>query len=112
MGTIVKRPRKGGGVAYLAQISIMRKGKVAFRQSQTFDREKLAAAWITKREAELSKPGALLQPAGAEGSATLADAIDRYSKDTRRAPGRTKAQVLRTIKMHDIASLRCGDITS
>jgi integrase len=114
MGTIVKRPRKGGGVGYLAQISIMREGKIVFRQSRTFDRERIAAAWIAKRESELAKPGALSQAAaGARATTkTLADAIDRYSEDTLRAPGRTKTQVLRTIKTHNIASMRCEEITS
>jgi hypothetical protein len=114
MGTIVKRPRKGRGVAYLAQISIMQDHKIVFRQAKTFDGEKGAAAWIAKRKAELAKTGALSEAAiasGARGS-TLGDAIDRYSADTLRAPGRTKTQTLRAIRAHDLGSMRCSAIGS
>ena len=107
MGTIVPRPRKGGTTAYLAQIFLMRGGR-KLREARTFDREKVARAWIDKREAELSKPGALARAP----KATLADAVDRYILESRRPLGKTKNQVLRTIKTHDIAALRCGAIGS
>jgi hypothetical protein len=38
--------------------------------------------------------------------------IDRYVAESQKKIGRTKAQVLRTIKTHDIAELRCSEITS
>ena len=38
--------------------------------------------------------------------------IDRYTRDSRRALGRTKAQVLRSIKAFDLAGMRCSAITS
>ena len=43
---------------------------------------------------------------------TLAGAIDRYIAESKRKIGRTKAQVLRTIKTYDIADMRCSKITS
>jgi len=43
MGTILKRPRQDGTVAYLAQIAINGKG-VTHREAQTFDRERHARA--------------------------------------------------------------------
>lgn len=43
---------------------------------------------------------------------SLADAIDRYSAESRKAIGRTKAQVLASIKEYDIANLGCGEIRS
>jgi hypothetical protein len=51
MGSIVERKRKDGTPAFLAQISIMRKG-IVYRENETFDRRPAAAAWLKKREAE------------------------------------------------------------
>ncbi len=39
-------------------------------------------------------------------------AIDRYTAESEKAIGRTKAQVLRSIKSFDIADLSCDEITS
>ena len=112
MGTILKRARRDGTSAYLAQIAIMRKG-VVHREAKTFDREKIAKTWIEKREAELAKPGALsARGVARREGATLADAIDRYTSTSKKAMGRTKAQVLRTIKAGDLGELKCSEITS
>jgi len=43
--------------------------------------------------------------------ATLADANDRYITTTSKAIGRTKAQVLRSIKSHAIADMTCAKLT-
>lgn len=43
---------------------------------------------------------------------TLAAVIDRYTNESIKRIGRTKAQVLRTIKTYDIANKRCSEITS
>ena len=112
MGTVTPRPRKDGSTGYLAQISIMREGAIVFRQSKTFDRAPAANAWIKKREAELAKPGALTRAEPAKSAPTLAHAIDRYNEESLRKAGKTKTQVLNKIKTHDIAAMRCGDITS
>lgn len=99
-------------MAYMAQIMIMRDRKIAHRESKTFDRKQAASAWIKKREAELSKPNAILGTKQTERNPTLAQAIDRYLTESRRAMGRTKAQVLATIKTHDIADQKCDEIRS
>ena len=44
MGTIIGRTRKDGTAAYVAQILIKRKGLIAHRESQTFDRKQAAKA--------------------------------------------------------------------
>lgn len=111
MGTIVERPRKDGTVAYMAQIAVMREGR-SHRESKTFDREPAAAAWIRKREKELRAPGGLAAATAARRNATLGDAIDRYTKESRKELGRTKAQVLRSIKEDEIADIPCADLTS
>ena len=38
--------------------------------------------------------------------------IDRYIAESKRDIGRTKTQVLRTIKTFDIAEMKCSEITS
>jgi integrase len=112
MGTIIERARKDGSTAYMAQIMIMRDRKVVHRESKTFDRRPAATAWIRKREAELAKPDAALGVKQGGRNPTLAQAIDRYITESRRALGRTKAQVLAAIKSHDIAGMACADIRS
>lgn len=110
MGTIVSRKRKDGSTGHTAQIVIKRGGKIVHRQAQTFDRKAAAEAWIKRRETELSEPGALERAKNPGG--TLADAIDKYVETSLKAIGRTKAQVLRSIKDYDIANMDCGAITS
>lgn len=110
MGTIIQRPRRDGTIAYLAQVTVKRKGRIVHRESRTFDRRPVAAAWIKKREKDLSTPGGI--EAARARHPTLAMAIDRYVAESLKAIGRTKAQVLRAIKSYDIADKRCEDITS
>lgn len=115
MGTIIKRRRKNGTIAWLAQISVMRQGKVLLRESQTFERRSTAAAWIENREESLARPGALdalkTQPKSKK-TPTLRDAIDRYVQESNKQIGRTKTQVLKSIKTFDIADQHCDAITS
>jgi integrase len=112
MGTIIERKRDKG-TRYTAQIRIKRDGRVVHTEAQTFSGRDVAKAWIVKREKALAKPGgleaAMTAPKG--NSHTLADAIDRYLEETEKKPGRTKAQVLRTIKTLDIAGKPCDLIT-
>lgn len=108
MGTITERRRKDGTSAYLAQIVIKRGGKIVHRENQTHPSHKKAAAWIARREDELAMPGALDDPE----NPTLADVIDKYVATSRRDIGRTKAQVLRSLKQYSIAGQRCNTITS
>jgi integrase len=108
MGSIVSRKRKDGTVGHTAQIRIKHVGKVVFTESQTFDRKPAAQAWLKKRETELAQPGALTQPKDPQ----LKDVIDQYNQENQKAHGKTKTQVLDTIRAADIGSLRCSEITS
>jgi len=110
MGTILARKRKDGTTGYTAQVLRKQKGKIVHREAKTFDRKAAAEAWIKKRETELAEPGALERAKAPD--ATLADAIDRYILESRKAIGRTKAQVLRSIKGYDIADMDCAAIRS
>lgn len=112
MGTITERRLKNGKVVYTAQIRVMRDGKKA-SASSTFDRRQTAEAWLKRKEAETIRPGGFdrLSVAKTRG-ATLADAIDKYVKSSAREIGKTKAQVLKSIKTFDIGALACADINS
>lgn len=112
MGTIVARKRKNGTTAYMAKIILKREGEIVHRETETFDRRPAAAAWIAKREEELSKPGAIERAKIAENDPPLADVIDRYIAESEKEIGKTKAQVLRSIKSYSIAKLRCSLIGS
>lgn len=115
MGSTIKRKRKDGSVAWLAQIAIRRAGKTIWRENRTFELRSVAAAWIEKREKNLAKPGALENlPIGESRrrEVTLGDAIDKYVEDSAKAIGRTKAQVLKSIKEFDIANKFCAEIDS
>ena len=108
MGTIIARRRKDGTTGYTAQIVIKRNGHTVHREAQTFDRKQAANAWLSRRETELAKPGGLDR----REDPTLGDVIDRYIAESELELGRTKSQVLDTIKERDIADCRCSEITS
>lgn len=110
MGTIVARPRADGTMAFMAKIVVKSNGKIVHRESKTFDRRPAAVAWAAKREKELKQPGEIER--AKRPRATLADAIDRYTEDSVKRIGRTKAQVLEAIKRHPIAAKECDRITS
>lgn len=107
MGTIVARKRGNGTTGYTAQIVRKVKGEKPYREAKTFDRKQAAQAWLSRREAELDKGGL-----NRSDDPPLRDVIDRYIKDSVKKIGRTKAQVLRTIKNYDVADLRCSKVTS
>lgn len=109
MGSITTRKRKDGTFGYTARVRIMRDGKT-YQEAETFDRKQAAQAWIKKRETELAVPGAIERTQREDP--ILADAIDRYTKESIKEIGRTKAQVLRAIKTYDIANRKCSEITS
>lgn len=110
MGTIIARKRQNGSTGYTAQILRKQKGAIVHREAKTFDRKQVAQAWINRRETELSEPGALERAKAPK--VTLADAIDRYISESKKEIGRTKAQVLRSIKDYDIAKMDCAAIRS
>lgn len=108
MGTIIPRKRKDGTIGHTAVIRIKRAGKVIHTETQTFDRDQAAKAWIKKRETELAQPGALDKPT----DPTLAAVIEKYNTDKLREHGKTKTQVLRTIAASSLGELRCSEIGS
>lgn len=112
MGTVIERPGAKGSIAYSAQISIMREGSIVHRESKTFSARDMAQGWIDKRERELAIPGALERAKQDQNDPPLSVAIDRYTDESEKAIGRTKTQVLRSIKGHTIAAKKCSQIDS
>lgn len=110
MGTIAERVRQDGTIGYTAQIRIKRGGKIILTEAQTFARRSAADTWIKNREAALRVPGALEKALVPDP--TLSEAIDTYLKDSKRDYGKTKRQVLNTIKASTLGSLKCSEIDS
>ena len=96
MGTIIERQTASGQTKYRAQIVLKDRGRIVHQESRTFDRRVTANAWMKRREKELRAPGG--REAAKAAGATLGDAIDRYVEQSEREIGKTKTQVLRTIK--------------
>ncbi len=109
MGTIMARKRADGSTGYTAQIVKKKAGAIVWREAKTFSKRREAKAWAAYREAELARPGALDDLK--KPKTTLADAIDRYTSE-KRTIGRTKEQVLRSIKDYQIATMDCAVIRS
>lgn len=107
---ITPRRRADGTTGYTAQIRIKKKGAVVHSESQTFDREQAAKLWRAIRLSELAKPGALEKVKIKDPP--LAEVIDQYERETKREPGRTKKQVLKTIRESAIGKRRCSEATS
>lgn len=110
MGTITTRKRRDGTKGFTAQIRIKRQGMAAYNESQTFDRKPAAAAWIKRRETELSEPGAL--KALEAPDPPLQKVIEKYMQDSRRDFGKTKRQVLQTIADSRLGEMHCSEIGS
>jgi len=108
--SIVERRRRDGSVAVTVQIRIRQKGRVIHSEVETFERRNLAEAWATKRSSILAKPGALdrLQLT----DPPLCEVIDTYTGSMRKTMGKTKAQVLGTLKETKLAKKRCSEIGS
>lgn len=96
-------------MAFLARVRVT-PGGVAYHETETFDRRPAARSWIKGQEHELAKPGVIAHCLAPNPS--LANAIDRYTEDSLKEIGRTKAQVLRAIKHHPIADMPCSAIKS
>ena len=110
MGSVISRKRKDGSTGYHAQVTIKRGGQIMHRETRTFDRRQAASAWLEKRETELAKPGAVERQKAPDPKLTAV--IDRYIAESVKKIGRTKAQVLATIKNHELADLKCSEVTS
>lgn len=107
MGSITEKFLDDGLAVYVARIQIKANGKWVHRESRTFDKKKTGENWLKRRTKEINTIGV-----SNAKKQTLADAIDRYIAEDKGAIGRTKTQVLRSIKEYDIADMHCAKIES
>jgi integrase len=110
VASIVERKRKDGTSTFLAQITRRKHG---YQESRTFDKRKTAEAWAKRRETEvdLEISNDRRPKRTSKRAVTLGDAIDRYISESRASVGKTKTQVLRTIRTeYKIAELPCDRI--
>lgn len=77
MGTLIPRKRKGGE---MARVRIVRDDE-GYHETETFDRRPAAAAWISKRERELSKPAAIAKSKN-DDLLIVAQVTDRDTEET------------------------------
>lgn len=114
MASIRERKKKDGSVSYLAEIRIKRGGEVVYRESETWNRRKLAEQWAAKRESALAEPRVLDRAiAGkAEKPLTVAELIHRYVEVVfPLSPwGRSKEALLKQILRSDFAGLVAEDV--
>lgn len=106
MGTIVERPRKKSGKAYMAKIILKREGKVIHRETETFDRRPAAAAWIAPHEDELSKSGAIEREAGDQRSAAIPARLPAM-KDAQKVLRRARQSPSAATASHSKKTDRC-----
>ncbi|MDO6480950.1 tyrosine-type recombinase/integrase [Shimia thalassica] len=112
MATIRERTKADGTKSYLAQII---RRNPAYQESRTFDKRKSAQSWAKKREAEIDAEIAQgnVPTKRSTKRVTLGDAIKRYVDESMAEIGKTKAQVLKTIRdEYDIADMACDRIES
>lgn len=99
MGTIVARKSADGTTSYRAQIRLKKAGQIIHSESRTFSKRAMAQAWLSKREAELEKPGALA--ALKHKGLLLKELIEDYRREVADVPGafgRTKREHLKQLQ--------------
>ncbi len=107
MGTITQRTTNSG-VVYTAQIRLKRAGKVVHSESKTFERKSVAQKWMTSREAELQRPGAL----NVGPDPTFSSVIRKYVAESTGPVGKTKRRVLEAVADAKVGHLKCSAVTS
>ena len=116
MANIVERVNKDGSISYRADVRIRRGGKVVHRETQTWKSYKLALAWASRREVELSDSGVLdrLIRGGTEKPLTVAELIERYIEEVypMRPWGKTKTDTLRLLSGSKFGALIAKDVTA
>ncbi len=108
MGSIIERKRSDGTIGYRAQIILKKDGHIIHREAQTFDRRPAARSWMENREHELSRPGALDK----KDDPLLSEVIERYISESSKEIGKTKSQVLASIKSSSLGATRSSKIES
>ena len=96
MGTILPRKRKDGTTGFTALITLKQNGKIAHREAKTFDRRRRRTPGWNAGKPNCDNRAALTVARTPSWGAV----IDKYITESKREIGRTKSQVLRTIKSY------------
>lgn len=113
MGTVIERKTADGSSTFRGEIILRRDKKIVHRESRSFPKEKDARDWVTSREKQLKKPGALdILIARKVEKITVRQLIARYIAANNAAMGKTKLNCLEAISDYDIADIPCEDLRS
>lgn len=107
MATITKRTRADGSIVYKAEIVIKKHGKIAHRESKTFDKQRLAKDWGMRREVELQEAEVYTR----KDYLPIGDVIRQYM-DEFPATGRSKNFDLNKLLSRDIAKVDVHRMTT
>ena len=110
--SISERKNAKGISSFTAQIRIREKGVEIHSESSTHARRPAAQAWLKKRSRELEDGGLEDIKNPKRHDPTLGEVIQKYMESLRKQAGKTKLQVLNTIKNDPISELPCSAITS
>lgn len=110
MGTITTRTNKDGSSSYKVELRIRRKGEIVHQETQTFERQQAAKAWMKKREAALAEPGAL--EAELAEDPPLSEAITRYLDGAHTPITGDKLAKLKAIRDGSLGKMPCSKIDS
>jgi integrase len=110
MGTITPRTNKDGTLSYKVELRIRRKGQIVHQETQTFERQQAARAWMKKRETELAVPGAL--DTVKAGDPPLSEAITRYLDGAKIPITGDKLAKLKAIRDGELGKLACSKVDS
>lgn len=108
--SILERTLRDGSKSYRAQVRVFKGRKLLHSESKSFERRSAAEEWMHLRQKALENPEHLKSVLGEDP--TLAEAIDQYLASLRISAGKTKRQVLHTIKGLDLGKRRCSSIMS
>ena len=100
-------------VKYKARVRLTKKGKKLFEQSKTFTTEAQARSWAKKLVKKLDIEGAPTRKPN-KRTILIGDLITKYLEDpeTSQDLGRSKAAVLRRLRMYDIALIRADELSA
>ncbi len=109
MGTVIEC-KSSTGTKYKAQVIRKKGGKVVLFKSKTFGRRSSAKAWVKRIEREFDE-GRVRQKSNSTTVSSLVDLVSSKQRDM----GKTKAQVLKTIKSfaiadYEVTSLKSADL--
>jgi hypothetical protein len=91
MGTVIKRRTADGSFTFRGEIILRRDKEIVHRESRSFPKEKEARDWVTSRERQLKKPGALdILIARKVEKITVRQLIARYIAANKATMGKTK----------------------